>query len=111
MGETSVRGDRLPNKRGPRASGVRREDERRKQLEQEIYDVKVKMEKATLHREDETKDFQVIIVDQGAKDFDESSLGAPFDDPAGDLVVFRQRLTLIDFINIDSILSAYKLMI
>ena len=32
------------------------------------------MEKATLDREDETKDFQVIIVDQDAKDFDESIL-------------------------------------
>ena len=69
------------------------------------------MEKATLDLEDETKDFQVLIADQDAKDFDESSLEAPFDDPAGDLVVFRQRLTLIDFINLDSILSAYKLMI
>ncbi len=55
------------------------------------------MEKATLNREDETKDFQVIIVDQDAKDFDESILDI--------------RLILIDFINLDSILSVYKLMI
>ena len=69
------------------------------------------MEKATLDHENETKDFQATIVDQDAEDFDEGILEAPFDDPAGDRVAFRQKLTLIDFINLDNILSAYKLMI
>ena len=83
MGETSVRGGRLLDKRGPR-----------KQLEQKIYDVHVKMEKVTLHREDETKDFQVLIAGQDAEDFDESILGI--------------RMILIDFLNLDSLLSVYK---
>ena len=52
------------------------------------------MEKATLNREDETKDFQVLIAGQDAEDFDESILGI--------------RMILIDFINLASILSAYK---